>query len=137
MKTVYVGLCADGLHHGHINIIERARELGEVTVGLLTDEAIASYKRYPLIKFEDRRRIIANIVGVELIVPQTTLDYVPNLLRFKPDFVIHGTDWADGVQRETRQNVLDALKIWGGQLVELPYTENISSTDLKKYWGEK
>lgn len=129
-KTVYVGMSADLIHPGHLNIIKKASELGEVTIGLLTDEAIASYKRVPFMTFEQRREVIENIKGVSKVVPQTTLDYVPNLKSFKPDFVVHGDDWKEGVQQQTRQRVIDALAEWGGKLVEVPYTKGISSTKL-------
>lgn len=129
-KIVYVAMCADFIHTGHINIIQKARELGDVVVGLLTDEAIASYKRVPLLTYEQRKEILQNIVGVKEIVPQTTLDYVPNLRKIKPDYVVHGDDWRTGVQRETRKRVIKALKQWGGKLVEPKYTSGISSTGL-------
>lgn len=129
-KTVYVGMSADMVHPGHLNILKRARELGDVTVGLLTDEAIASYKRVPLMTFEQRRIVIENIIGVTRVIPQTTLDYVPNLEAVKPDYVVHGDDWRTGVQQKTRQRVIDALAAWGGELVEVPYTSGISSTAM-------
>lgn len=129
-KTVYVGMSADLIHHGHLNIINKARELGYVIVGLLTDEAIASYKRLPLIPYEQRKIIVENIKGVDEVVSQESLDYVPNLQKIKPDYVVHGDDWKTGVQRETRQRVMDALKEWGGQLIELEYTKGVSSTQL-------
>ena len=131
-KTVYVGMSADLVHPGHLNIIKRAAELGEVTVGLLTDKAIASYKRVPYMTFEQRRIVVENLKGVTKVIPQETLDYVPNLTSMRPDFVVHGDDWREGVQRETRQKVIDALKVWGGELIEVPYTEGISSTALQK-----
>lgn len=129
-KIVYVGMSADLVHPGHLNVIKKAVELGEVTVGLLTDEAIASYKRVPFMEFEQRRQVIEYIKGVTRVVPQNTLDYVPNLELYKPDYVVHGDDWQDGVQRETRKRVIEALGQWGGKLVEVPYTEGISSTVL-------
>lgn len=129
-KQVYVGMSADFLHHGHLNILRHARELGEVTVGILTDEAIASYKRLPFLTWEERKAVVENIKGVTRVVPQETLDYVPNLQKFMPDFVVHGTDWRDGPQRETRQRVIDTLAVWGGQLVEPEYTAGISSTKI-------
>ena len=107
-KTVYVGMSADLVHPGHLNIIQTAAELGEVTIGLLTDKAIASYKRLPFMSFEHRKQVIAAIKGVDRVVVQETLDYVPNLRKYKPDFVVHGTDWQTGIQREVRQAVLDA-----------------------------
>lgn len=131
-KTVYVGMSADLIHPGHLNIIETARGLGEVIVGLLTDEAIASYKRLPYMTFEQRKRVVENIKGVSHVVPQTTLDYIPNLRSIQPDYVVHGDDWREGVQREVRQRVIDALSEWGGELVEPHYTEGISSTQLNK-----
>jgi phosphoenolpyruvate phosphomutase / 2-hydroxyethylphosphonate cytidylyltransferase len=129
-KQVYVGMSADLIHPGHLNIIKIARELGSITVGLLTDEAIASYKRLPFMSFEQRKAIVENIKGVERVIPQTSLDYVPNLRMLKPDYVVHGDDWKTGIQKETRQRVLDALLEWGGELIEPPYTPGISSTKL-------
>ena len=130
MKTVYIGMSADLIHHGHLNIIAEARKLGEVTVGLLTDKAIASYKRVPLLSWEERKLVIENIKGVERVIPQDTLDYVPNLQKLRPDYVVHGSDWRQGVQKETRNRVLEALKEWGGELVEPEYTRDVSSTQL-------
>jgi phosphoenolpyruvate phosphomutase len=129
-KTVYIGMSADLVHPGHLNIIRHGAELGEVTVGLLTDKAIASYKRVPFMSFEQRRQVIEAIKGVARVVPQETLDYVPNLRKYKPDYVVHGDDWREGVQRETRAHVMAALLEWGGELVEVPYTPGISSTKL-------
>lgn len=130
MPTVYVALSADLVHPGHMNIIRVARDLGEVTVGLLTDEAIAGYKRLPFLSYEQRKAVIEEIKGVRRVIPQDTLDYVPNLRRLKPDFVVHGDDWRTGVQSATRDKVIAVLKEWGGRLVEPPYTAGISSTQL-------
>jgi phosphoenolpyruvate mutase len=129
-KKVYIGMSADLVHPGHLNIIKKGAELGDVVVGLLTDAAIASYKRVPYMTFEQRKAVIENIKGVSHVIPQATLDYVPNLEQEKPDYVVHGDDWREGVQRETRQRVIDTLAKWGGQLVEVPYTAGISSTKL-------
>ncbi|MCP4217558.1 MAG: phosphoenolpyruvate mutase [bacterium] len=130
MKTVYVAMSADLIHPGHLNIVNEARKHGEVIIGLLTDKAIAGYKRLPFLTFDQRREIVENIKGVSKVVPQTTLDYVPNLRELKPDYVVHGDDWRTGVQRETRQRVIDALNEWGGELIEPKYTPGISSTKL-------
>jgi len=130
MKKVYIGMSADLIHHGHLNIIAEGRKLGKVIIGLLTDEAIVSYKRLPLITFDERKRIVESLKGVEEVIPQDTLDYVPNLRKVKPDYVVHGDDWKAGVQREVRQKVIDTLAEWGGELVEPKYTEGISSTGL-------
>ena len=123
-------MSADLIHQGHLNVIAEGRKLGKVIIGLLTDEAIASYKRLPLISFNERKLIVENLKGVEKVVPQTSLDYVPNLKAIKPDYVVHGDDWKTGIQKEIRQRVIDALAEWGGALVEPKYTEGISSTDL-------
>jgi phosphoenolpyruvate phosphomutase / 2-hydroxyethylphosphonate cytidylyltransferase len=130
--TVYVGMSADLIHPGHINILERAAQLGDVTVGLLTDAAIASYKRLPHMTYEQRKTVVESLKAVAHVVPQETLDYVPNLRELQPNYVVHGDDWRTGVQRETRQRVIDALHEWGGELVEVPYTEGISSTQLNE-----
>ena len=129
-KLVYIGMSADLIHQGHLNIIREGLKWGEVTIGLLTDKAIAGYKRLPLIAFNERKLIVENLKGVEKVVPQNTLDYIPNLKELKPDFVVHGDDWKTGVQKEVRQRVIDTLAEWGGELVEPNYTEGISSTDL-------
>ncbi len=128
--VVYVGMSADLIHPGHINLIERAAEHGEVVVGLLTDRAIASYKRLPHMTYEQRRTVVESLRMVSRVVPQDTLDYGPNLEELRPDFVVHGDDWRTGVQRETRQRVVETLAGWGGELIEVPYTEGISSSLL-------
>ena len=132
VKSVYVGMSADLVHPGHLNILKIAAEYGGVIVGLLTDKAIASYKRIPYMEYEQRKQVIEGLRSVDRVVPQETLDYVPNLREYKPDFVVHGDDWREGVQRETRQRVIDCLAEWGGKLVEVPYTKGISSTQLNK-----
>ena len=129
-KKVYIGMSADLIHQGHLNVIAEGCKLGKVIIGLLTDEAIASYKRLPLIAFNERKLIVENLKGVEKVVPQTSLDYVSNLKAIKPDYVVHGDDWKTGIQKEIRQRVIDTLAEWGGVLVEPKYTEGISSTDL-------
>lgn len=135
-KIVYVGMSADLVHPGHLNIIEHATRLGEVVVGLLTDEAIASYKRLPYMEFDQRKKVIESIKGVSNVIPQETLDYVPNLVMLKPDYVVHGDDWRTGVQEKTRARVIETLAQWGGELVEVPYTKGISSTQLHQAMKE-
>ncbi|MBN1699747.1 MAG: phosphoenolpyruvate mutase [Spirochaetales bacterium] len=127
MKKVYVAMSADIIHPGHLNIIDIARKLGRVIVGLLTDKAIASYKRLPYLQYGQRETIIKNIKGVEEVVPQETRDYTENLRRIKPDYVVHGDDWQVGVQKDVREKVIETLKEWGGELVETSYTPGFSS----------
>jgi phosphoenolpyruvate phosphomutase len=130
-KSVYVGFAADILHKGHINVLKTASKLGEVTVGLLTDSAISSYKKFPLLDYKQREIVLKNIKHVKKVVKQDSLDYRKNLLRFKPDFVVHGDDWKDGIQRKARQQVIETLKKWSGKLIEVQYTKNISSSQIK------
>ncbi|MBS3135829.1 phosphoenolpyruvate mutase [Candidatus Woesearchaeota archaeon] len=132
MKTVYVGMSADIIHPGHLNIINEAKKLGEVIVGLLTDKAIASYKRLPTLSYDQRKTIVESIKGVSQVIPQETLDYEPNLRKVKPDFVVHGDDWKTGVQRTVREHVIEVLSEWGAKLVEPAYTPGISSTQLNQ-----
>lgn len=131
MKKVYIGMGTDLIHHGHINIIEKARELGEVTVGLLSDEAVSKYSRMPFLSYEERKRILENIKGVSTVIPQLELDYEHNLRELKPDYVVHGTDWKVGPQKHIRDKVIRLLDEWGGQLIEPEYTKGISSTGLR------
>lgn len=138
MKKIYIGMSADLIHPGHLNIIKEALALiesfgsegGKLIVGVLTDKAIASYKRLPFMTWEQRKTIVENIKGVDEVIPQETLDYVPNLLKIKPDYVLHGDDWKKGVQSQTRQRIIDTISLWGGVVVDIPYTQGISSTDL-------
>ena len=132
MKTVYVGMSADMIHHGHINIINEAAKYGDVIVGLLTDKAVASYKRLPYLTYEEREAVVVGLKGVTQVVPQETLDYRPNLESLKPEFVVHGDDWKTGVQSKVRDQVIETLAKWGGKLIDVPYTSGISSTKLNK-----
>ena len=142
MKKIYIGMSADLLHPGHLNIINEGRKLidslggGELIVGLLTDKAIASYQRLPYMNWEQRKVVVENVKGVTQVVAQETLDYVPNLLKIKPDYVLHGDDWKTGVQAKTRQRIVDVMAQWGGEVVDIPYTEGISSTQLNKVLKE-
>lgn len=135
---IYIGMSADLLHPGHLNIIKEARKLlesydgGKLIIGLLTDKAIASYKRLPYMNWEQRKIVVENVKGVTQVVAQETLDYVPNLLKIKPDYVLHGDDWKTGTQEKTRQRVIDIMSQWGGRVIDIPYTEGISSTQLNK-----
>ena len=132
IKNVYVGLSADILHEGHINILKIASQYGNVVVGLLTDDAIASYKNIPYLDFNKRKIVVENIKYVSKVIPQNTLDYVQNLQIIKPAYVVHGDDWKTGVQKKTRDRVVRTLKKWSGKLIEPKYTRDISSTSIKK-----
>ena len=135
-KIVYVGLSADIMHEGHINILKVASSYGEVIVGLLTDQAIASYKNIPYLDYKKRKVVMENMKYVKKVIPQKTLDYVENLELIKPDYVVHGDDWKIGIQKKTRDRVISTLKIWSGKLIEPKYTKNISSTLIKNKINE-
>lgn len=131
-KIVYVGMSADIIHPGHLNILHEAQKYGKVIVGVLTDEAIASYKRLPYLNYEQRSMVVRDLKGVSEVIPQTTLDYRTNLEKIRPDFVVHGDDWKEGVQAKTRQDIIDKLSEWGGKVIDVPYTKGISSTMLNE-----
>jgi len=137
IKKIYIGLTADSLHHGHINLIEKARKYGQIIVGLLTDKAVANYKRLPLLSFDQRKRVIENLHGVFKVVPQNEWDYSINLKKIKPDYMIHGDDWNSGPQLNLRKNAIKVLKSFGGKLIEVPYTKGVSSTALAMSQKEK
>jgi len=135
-KTVYVAMSADLVHPGHLNIINKASKLGKLTIGLLTDNAIASYKRVPIMEYKDRFKIISSLKGVSTVIKQDTHDYTNNLRKIKPDFVVHGDDWKQGIQSNVRNKAIKELKKWGGKLVEFPYTKGISSSKLISLYKE-
>ena len=121
-RSVYMCFATDIIHAGHIQLIKKARRLGKLTIGILSDEAIAQYRRAPVLSVEDRREMMSNIVGVSCVVDQRTLSYKENLLKLKPDIVVHGDDWITGYQKEIREEVIAVLSCYGGKLVEFPYT---------------
>lgn len=120
----------DVFHHGHANIIQKARQYGDVIIGLLTDQAIADHKKIPYLTYEQRKMILENVVGVAEIVPQNEWDYSANILKYKPDFMMHGDDWLSGPLKKLRENALDALNKVGGKLIEIKYTNDVSSHKL-------
>ena len=131
-KKVYVSLSADILHEGHINILNKAAKLGEVTVGLMTDEAITNYKKIPFLNFSQRKVVVKSLSMVKNVIPQKLMDYRPNLRKIKPDYVVHGDDWKKGILKKNRSQVIKELKKWSGKLVEHPYTKNTTSTNIKE-----
>ena len=123
-KVVYMCFSTDIIHDGHITIIDRAAKLGRVVIGVLSDEAVTSYKRYPIQQYEERANIIRHISGVSEVIEQKELSYAENLRRVKPDYVVHGDDWKYGFQQPIRQEVIDILSEYGGELVEFPYSNS-------------
>ena len=131
MKKVYVSLIADLLHAGHIKILKEAEKHGEVVVGLLTSSAIIELNDTAYLKYKQRLAVIENLEMVSEVISQDSASYRSNLLLLKPDFVVHGDDWANGPQSKYRQEVIDLLSTWGGQLVEIGYSSEISDQNIK------
>ncbi|MCR5607685.1 MAG: phosphoenolpyruvate mutase [Lachnospiraceae bacterium] len=132
-RTVYMCFSTDMIHNGHIEIIKKARRLGKLIIGVLSDEAVVSYKRFPLIPFEDRKSMFQNIAGVYEVVEQKTLSYKENLEKYQPSFVVHGDDWRSGIQKPVRDEVVSTLAEYGGKLIEFPYTVDKTYLDLEKF----
>ena len=123
-RTVYMCFASDIIHGGHIALIKRALKLGKLIIGVLSDEAVASYKRLPLVPASERKLMFENIAGVYKVVDQDTLSYRANLEKYKPSIVVHGDDWVAGFQRPIRDEVTDILATYGGKLVEYPYSSD-------------
>lgn len=132
-RTVYMCFSTEYIHSGHMAIINKARRLGRLFVGILSDEAVASFKRYPLIPYEERKALFENIAGVERVIEQKSLSYSENLRELKPDYVVHGDDWKEGFQKPIRQEVCEVLSEYGGKLVEYPYSNNPKYKEIDAY----
>lgn len=128
--TVYMSISSDIIHSGHLRLINNARKLGRLIVGVLSDEAVASYKRYPLVPASERKALIENIAGVYKVVDQVELSYKHNLEKYRPSIVVHGDDWCEGFQRPIRDEVISILKSYGGELIEFPYSSDKTYEDI-------
>ena len=131
-RKVYMCFSTDYIHSGHIAIIKRAKRLGRLIIGVLSDEAVASYKRFPLMPFDERKAMMESLAGVEQVVEQKSLSYAENLRELKPYYVVHGDDWVNGFQKPIREEVLSVLKEYGGHLIEYPYSSNPKYQELDK-----
>lgn len=129
-KKVYLGMVADIMHPGLINIINEGAKYGDVVIGLYTDRAVADHKRLPYLTYEQRKAVVENIRNVSDIVPQDEWSYVPNLKKLRPDYIIHGDDWKFGADAEIREDVFKTMKEIGGEVIEIPYTQGINSSSL-------
>ena len=130
-RTVYMCFSTDMIHSGHIAIIKKASRLGKLIIGVLSDEAVCSYKRFPLLPFSERKAMFENITGVWKVVEQKELSYKENLEAFHPDYVVHGDDWREGFQKPIRNEVTSVLATYGGQLVEFPYSNDEKYKELE------
>ena len=131
-KTVYLAFSADMLHGGHISIIRKAEKLGKLIIGVLSDEVVASYKRYPLIPFEERKALFENIRGVYKVVEQNKISYSDVIRELRPSYVVHGDDWVTGFQKPIRDEVLSLLEEYGGELVEYPYSVDSKYDEIER-----
>jgi phosphoenolpyruvate mutase len=131
-KTVYMCFSTDMIHSGHIEIIRKAEKLGNLIIGVMSDEAVASYKRFPLLPYEERKTMFENITGVTKVVEQKTLSYKDVLEKYRPDIVVHGDDWKEGFQKPLRNEVCTILASYGGQLVEFPYSKNEKYEEIER-----
>ena len=129
-KKVYLGMIADIMHPGLINIINEGAKYGDVIIGLYTDKAIATHKRLPYLTYEQRETVVRSIRGVSDVVPQDDWSYVPNLVKYKPDYIIHGDDWLEGPDKYIRDEVFKVMEGLGGKVIEIPYTKGITSSGL-------
>ena len=129
-KKVYLGMIADIMHPGLINIINEGAKYGDVIIGLFTDKAIATHKRLPYLTYEQRETVVRSIHGVADVVPQDDWSYVPNLVKYKPDYIIHGDDWLEGPDKYIRDEVFKVMEGLGGKVIEIPYTKGITSSGL-------
>lgn len=137
MKKIYTCFCTDTIHEGHINIINEAKKYGEVIVGVLCDAQMIRYNRFPLIDFEERKKMIEEIDGVSRVIEQREIMYDSILEELKPDYVIHGDNWREGPEKIIRQNVVDNLTKYGGHLIEVSYTFSPSISRIDKSMREK
>ena len=131
-RVVYMCFSTDIIHSGHIAIIQKAKKLGKLVIGVLTDEAVESYKRYPILPFEERKMLMENIRGVHKVIEQKTLSYKDVLKELQPDYVVHGDNWRSGIQEPVRREVLEILAEYGGKLVEYPYAADSKYDDIEK-----
>ena len=129
----FATMCADPIHHGHINLLKFAKNYGTVVVGLMTDEAIKSYKNPPLSTFEERLIVVGQIKTISSIIPVKSLDFVSVVTEYQFEFFVHGDDWKEGVQSKSRDKLLEIMPAWGGKVIDAPYTKGVSSTELKSY----
>ncbi len=133
MKKVYTCFTTDIIHEGHLNIINEARKYGSVTVGALSDKALIRYNRFPTVSLDDRVALYRSLEGVDDVIVQDDMTYDAVIGKFRPDIVIHGDNWKEGPESALRQNCLDALAKYGGELIEVGYTYNdkVSRADLQ------
>ena len=137
MKKVYTCFCTDVIHEGHLNILEKANAYGEVYVGVLSDAAMVRYNRFPTISLEKRMEIVKETGLVKEVMIQEDIMYDQIMEELRPDYVVHGDNWAKGPEAVIRKNVIDNLEKFGGELIEVPYTYNENVRRIDEQMKEK
>ncbi len=137
MPTVYTCFCTDIIHEGHLNIIRESRKYGRVILGVMCDEAMIHFNRFPTVSLEERLENARQIEGIDEIIVQREIMYDKIFEEYKPNYVVHGDNWKTGPEKVIRENVIYNLDKWGGELIEVPYTMNEQVTKLDKIVKEK
>ena len=129
---VFVPMSADFFHHGHVNLLVKARKFGNIIVGLMTDTGIKSYKKkLPFFNYNQRKKVLKEIKCIKKIIPLNGLEYAKTAKKYKLDYFVHGNDWIKGPQSKERQILINTMKKWNGKVLEFKYTKNVSSTKIK------
>lgn len=122
MKTVYTCFCTSVIHEGHLNIINEAQKYGEVIVGVLSDESMVRFNKFPTVTLEERIEMVQKIEGVARVIIQRDIMYDEVIRELRPDYVIHGDNWKEGPTQAIRKNVIELLEQYGGTIIDVPYT---------------
>ena len=136
-KRVYTCFCTDVIHEGHLKIIDAAKELGDVTVGVLCDSEMIRYNRFPVLATEQRVEMVSKIPGIKNVVVQNSMLYDEIIETLHPDYVVHGDNWNSGPLQVIRDNILGLLNKYGGELIEIPYTRNEIVQKIDRQMREK
>jgi len=133
MSLVYTCFTTDIIHEGHLNILRKASEYGDVMVGVLADEELVRFDRFPTISLEERIALIRGIEGVNQVIVQNNIMYDEIVEKYHPDYVIHGDNWLTGPMKVIRENVAKLIGPYGGKIIDVPYTynENVKRADDK------
>lgn len=127
---VYTTGVFDILHRGHLNLLTQAAALGELTVGVMTDQGVENTKgARPILSLEERDAQIRSLPFVAEVIHYTDVDQRANYAALQPDIVVQGDDWPLSADHTS---ALNHLRENGIRLVLLPRTPGISSTEIRK-----
>ena len=134
---VFIPMSADFFHHGHVNLLVKAKKFGNIIVGLMTNAGIKSYKkRFPFFNYYQRKKVLEEIKCIKKIIPLNGLEYAKTAKKYQLDYFVHGNDWIKGPQSKERQILIRTMKEWNGKVLEFKYTKNVSSTKIKKKFNK-